>query len=126
MELSVAFDTIDHDKLLTYLSYYLGFDDNALKFITYYLSDRTQYVKIKEILSETRKRSSRKCPRTLELCIYMLPIYSIMRSHNMRSHNMRYHIYADSTHLLLLTPQLRLLQYEYHKYSMAPHTIGFK
>ena len=66
LDLSAAFDTIDHDKLLTYLSDYLGFGDNALKS---YLSDRTQCFQINEILSETTKlicggSSARKCAGT--------------------------------------------------------------
>ena len=55
VDLSAAFDTIDHDKLLTYISDYLGFGDNTLKFMKSYLSDRTQCVQINVILSETTK-----------------------------------------------------------------------
>ena len=46
---------MDHEKLFTYLSDYLGFGDNILKFMKSYFSDRTQCVPINRILSETAK-----------------------------------------------------------------------
>ena len=44
LDLSAAFDTINHSNLLTYLTDYLSFDDNALNFMKSYLSDWTQCV----------------------------------------------------------------------------------
>ena len=41
LDILAAFDTIDNDNILRYLSDYLGFVDNALKFMKSYLSDRT-------------------------------------------------------------------------------------
>ena len=45
MDLSKAFDTLDHDLLIAKLHAY-GFSKNALRFIKSYLSDRWQRVKI--------------------------------------------------------------------------------
>ena len=42
LDLSAAFDTIDHVILFAILKKYLGFDGNALKLIMSYFSDRTQ------------------------------------------------------------------------------------
>ena len=42
LDLSAAFDTIDHVNLFAILKKYIGFDGNALKLIMSYFSDRTQ------------------------------------------------------------------------------------
>ena len=55
LDLSAAFDTIDHVILFAILKKYIGFDGfdgNALKLIMSYFSDRTQRVQIDGILSE--------------------------------------------------------------------------
>ena len=39
LDLSAAFDNIEHDKPLIYLSDYIGFGNNVLKFMKSYLSD---------------------------------------------------------------------------------------
>ena len=51
MDLSKAFDTIDHKILLKKLHFY-GFSQNALKLIENYLTDRTQYVDLDGTVSE--------------------------------------------------------------------------
>ena len=45
LDLSKAFDTIDHSLLIKKLAFY-GFEDSALKLMTSYLSDRRQFVYI--------------------------------------------------------------------------------
>ena len=51
LDLSDAFDTIDHDKLICILEKCVGMCGNALKQIKLYFSDRTQCVQIKNVLS---------------------------------------------------------------------------
>ena len=50
MDLSKAFDTLNHDLLLAKLHAY-GFDKNALRMINSYLSDRWQRIKINTAFS---------------------------------------------------------------------------
>ncbi len=51
IDLSKAFDTLDHDILLQKLKYY-GFDDIALKLMESYLKGRQQYVQMDDIESK--------------------------------------------------------------------------
>ena len=46
LDLSAAFDTIDHDNLFCILEKYVGIRGNALKLIKSYFSNRTQRVQI--------------------------------------------------------------------------------
>ena len=50
LDLSAAFDTIDHDNLFCILEKYVGICGNALKFIKSHFSNRTQRVQIDNVL----------------------------------------------------------------------------
>ena len=52
LDLSAAFDTIDHDNLFCILEKYVGICGNALKLIKSYFSNRTQRVHIENVLSD--------------------------------------------------------------------------
>ena len=52
LDLSAAFDTIDHDNLFYILEKYVGIGGSALRLIRSYFSDRTQRVQIYGILSD--------------------------------------------------------------------------
>jgi hypothetical protein len=56
IDLSKAFDTLDHDILLNKLSFY-GIQDNSLLWFQSYLNDRTQYVNYKGFKSDKRSIS---------------------------------------------------------------------
>ena len=52
IDLSAAFDTIDHDNLFCILEKYVGICGNALKLIKSSFSNRTQRVQINNVLSD--------------------------------------------------------------------------
>ena len=52
LDLSAAFDTIDHDNLFYILEKYVGIGGSALRLIQSYFSDRTQRVQIDGIMSD--------------------------------------------------------------------------
>ncbi len=98
LDLSAAFDTIDHQMLLTYMESYLGVTGTALNWFTSYLYDRKQCVVIDGVVSQlsTLKygvpQGSVLGP--ILFCIYTLPLSKIIKQHNMALH-----IYADDTQI---------------------------
>ena len=98
LDLSAAFDTIDHDNhnVFYILVKYVGIGGSALRLIRSYFSDRTQRVQIDGILSDF---ASLLCGvpqgsvlRPMKVCLYLLPRVAILRHHNIG-----YNIYADDT-----------------------------
>ena len=92
LDLSAAFDTIDHDNLFYILEKYVGIGGSALRLIRSYFSDRTQRVQIDGIMSDL---ASLLCGGSvlgpMKFCLYLLPLGAILFRH----HNIGYHIYAD-------------------------------
>ena len=98
LDLSAAFDTVDHTILLTFLEEYVGLDGPALDIFKSYLSDRTQCVSINGVLSELSElmygvpQGSVLGP--IAFCIYTIPLGAILKHYEID-----YHIYADDTQL---------------------------
>jgi len=98
LDLSAAFDTVNHANLLSLLEYHIGVKASALSLFKSYLSDRTQCVSINNAMSELAAlvygvpQGSVLGP--IKFCIYTLPLGAIIRHYNVN-----YHIYADDTQL---------------------------
>ena len=98
LDLSAEFDTIDHQILFHILEHSLDISDSALALMKSYLDGRQQCVQIEGVISEFAELAC-GVPQgsvlgPLNLCIYMLPIGSIMRHHDIY-----FHMYADDTQL---------------------------
>ena len=95
LDLSAAFDTIDHNVLLDCLSSWFGFGDTVLKWFASYLSDRNQSIKVGDVLSDPEKlefgvpQGSFLGPILFSL--YTTPLCRVIASYN----SIKFHFYAD-------------------------------
>ena len=94
LDLSAAFDTIDHDTLFVILQKYVGITGSALQLLKSYFL----IIIIDDIMSGVANlvcgvpQGSVLGP--LKFCLYLLPLGAILRYHSIN-----YHIYADDTQL---------------------------
>ena len=98
LDLSAAFDTVDHDILLKRLQSKFGITDNALKWFKSYLFNRTQFVSIDDNKSKT---FNLECgvPQGSILGPILYLLYTSPLADILRRHNMLFHLYADDTQL---------------------------
>ena len=98
LDLSAPFDTVDHTILLSFLKDYIGIDGPALKLFETYLTNRTQCVFIKGVLSELSELAygvpQGSVLGPIAFCIYTIPLGAILRHYKIQ-----YYIYADDTQL---------------------------
>ena len=106
LDLSAAFDTIDHTILMDRLNVYYGLSELALGWFKSYLSGRTHSIKVGSTLSHPAAlhygvpQGSVLGPILFSL--YTNPIGSIIHSHS----SINYHFYADDTQLYItLSPE---------------------
>ena len=97
LDLSAAFDTMDHDLLLNRLSEWFGVEGNALKWITSYLKNRFQSVSIQgsssnpiELLFGVPQGS---VLGPLLFIMYTTPLSTVLA----KSKDISHHLYADDT-----------------------------
>ena len=85
LDLSAAFDTLDHPILLHTLYHHFGVCSTALKWFQSFLSNRTQCVKIAESMSETRTLSygapQGSVLAGLLVTIFMTPLQHVINMH---------------------------------------------
>ena len=100
LDLSAAFDTVDHKVLLQRMKDIIGVNGLVLKWFESYLSERTQRIQINDKLSKLIclifgvPQGSVLGP--LLFLIYMLPLHHLILSHGLKMHG-----YADDTQLYL-------------------------
>jgi len=98
LDLSAAFDTIDHDTLINRLQSVFGVTGVALEWIEAYLRGRSQYVKIGSERS-LRTPCDIGVPQGSVLGPFLFSIYVSPISDIISSFGIQYHQYADDTQL---------------------------
>ena len=98
LDLSAAFDTIDHNILLQRMDTKYGVRGVALDWFWSYLSDRTQAVKIKTSFSSASKLLF-GVPQGSVLGPTLFSLYSSSIADIARKHGLSVHLYADDTDL---------------------------
>ena len=100
LDLSAAFDTLDHSTILTRLQHSFGITGPALSWLSTYLDGRSQFVKVGDTRSSIL-RNIYGVPQgsvlgpTLFAC-YVAPIASLISSYGVQ-----FHQYADDTQLYI-------------------------
>ena len=98
LDLSAAFDTIEHSILISRLETRFGVTGLALQWITSYLSDRTQQVVINGAISESAALLQ-GVPQGSVLGPILFTIYVSPLADIAKRFGMQYHFYADDSQL---------------------------
>jgi hypothetical protein len=100
LDLSAAFDTIDHSVLLNTLRTEIGVCGTALRWFASYLEDRHQSVKIGKAVS-TQRPVPFGVPQGSVLGPQLFSVYTSPLHHIIETSGMAFHLYADDTQLYL-------------------------
>ena len=107
LDLSAAFDTVNHSILLDDL-YQLGINDISLKWFKSYITDRKQCVKIENTVS-TAISLKNGVPQGSILGPILFIIYIRSIDELFKKYNVKYHLYADDTQIYV---SFEINQYE--------------
>ena len=100
LDLSAAFDTVDYDILLGRLEHRFGITGKALSWLTSYLTDRTQFVKVANEHSTIRNLLCGVSQGSVLAPIFG-SMYTAPRADVIRQHGLNVYFYTDDTQIYL-------------------------
>ena len=100
LDLSAAFDTLDHRSITDLLSNWYGISGVALEWFVSYLSCREQKVKLLDCLSSPAKITN-GVPQGSVLGPLLFTLYTAPLSSVIGKHSVNHHLYADDTQIYL-------------------------
>ena len=98
LDLSAAFDTVDHIILLSRLGNWFGMSGKALDWFKSYLTGRSQSIKLGNCLS-SRSDLSFEVPQGSVLGPLLFALYTTPLSSLVSGHAIPHHLYADDSQL---------------------------
>ena len=100
LDLSAAFDTIDHNLLLCRLTEWFGVRGSALDWIRSYLTNRSQAIKIAGVLSDPESLMW-GVPQGSVLGPLLFTMYTAPLSKIIQGFGLKHHLYADDTQIYI-------------------------
>ena len=100
LDLSAAFDTIDHGILIKRLSLWYGISGTALNWFLSYLTGRHQTIKIANCFSAALPTPC-GVPQGSFLGPLLFTLYTTPLSSVIQNHNLDHHLYADDTQIYI-------------------------
>ena len=100
LDLSAAFDTVDHATILSRLEHDFSIKGNALEWFRSYLNNRMHYTIISDASSPGIKLM-RGVPQGSMLGPQLFSLYTVPLAAIARKHGLKCHFYADDTQLYI-------------------------